>query len=93
MTLQNRLYKRILNANIIRELNYNSGVVLKILHYCKCLQASIPSESLMIAFESEAVVLLTKEQGLCRQEKNGKVKLLPFNPQSNLLIIDLGGKN
>ena len=57
------------------------------------LQASIPIESLMIASESEAAVLLTKEQELCRQEKNGKVELLPFTPQSSLMIIDLGGKN
>ena len=57
------------------------------------LQAGIPSESLVIAFESEAAALLTMEQELCRLEKNGNVKLLPFTPQSSLMIIDLGGKN
>lgn len=47
----------------------------------------------MIAFECEAAALLTMEQELCRLEKNGNVELLPFTPQSNLMIIDLGGKN
>ena len=34
------------------------------------LQVGIPSESLVIAFESEAAALLTMEQELCRLEKN-----------------------
>ncbi|XP_078320406.1 heat shock 70 kDa protein 12B-like isoform X4 [Crassostrea virginica] len=55
------------------------------------IEAGIPSESLVITFESEASALLTMEQELCRLEKNGNVELLPFTPQSNLMIIDLGG--
>nr|XP_022310181.1 heat shock 70 kDa protein 12B-like isoform X2 [Crassostrea virginica] len=55
------------------------------------IEAGIPSESLMIAFESEAAALLTKEQELCRVEKNGNAELLPFTPKSILMIIDLGG--
>lgn len=47
---------------------------------------------MIIALEPEAAALLTMEQELNRQEKNGKVELLPFASPSNLLMIDLGGK-
>ena len=104
MTLLKRLDNRILDTNITRGLNYNLGVVLikifslKINQFSNTvnvnmLQAGIPRESLVIAFESEAAALLTMDQELCRLEKNGNVELLPFTPQSSLMIIDLGGKN
>lgn len=104
MTLQKRVDNRIVDTNITRGLNYNPGVVLIKIFSLKInevsntvnvnmLQAGIPSESLVIAFESEAAALLTMEQELCRLENNEYVELLPFTLQSSLMIIDLGGKN
>ena len=40
--------------------------------------------------EPEAAALITKEQNICRQEKDGNVELAPFTPGSKLMVIDLG---
>ena len=45
-----------------------------------------------LALEPEAAALFTKEQNICRQEKDGNVELVPFTPGSTLMVIDLGGK-
>lgn len=43
-----------------------------------------------LALEPEAAALITKEQNICRQEKDGNVELAPFTPGSTLMVIDLG---
>ena len=41
-----------------------------------------------LALEPEAAALFTKEQNICRQEKDGNVELVPFTPGSTLMCID-----
>lgn len=45
-----------------------------------------------LALEPEAAALFTKEQELIRYSEEDRVTLVPFVPQSKLMMVDLGGK-